>query len=103
MPYIIIFLLIYIWWILPAINKKRHQIILNKRRRGEKRMLPKELMGDFIGKVCAILCYNDLAGVSGKIVGVEENWVKVQTKKETQLINGDMIKNITILPDKAQW
>ena len=66
-------------------------------------MLPKELMNDFIGKVCGILCYNDLTGVTGKIVGVEENWVKVQTKKETKLLNGDMIKDITIMPDKYQW
>ncbi len=103
MPYIIYFLLIYLWWILPAINKKRHQIILNNRRRGGKRMLPKELMQDFIGKVCAILTYNEIAGTTGKIVGVEENWLKVQTKKETKLINGDMVKDITIVAEKYQW
>lgn len=65
--------------------------------------MPKELMKEFIGKVCSIILFNASFGVTGKIIGVEENWIKVQTKKDIQLINGDMIQNISILPEKQQY
>jgi len=65
--------------------------------------MPKELMKEFIGKVCSIILFNASFGVTGKIIAVEENWIKVQTKKDMQLINGDMIQNISILPEKQQY
>ena len=102
MPYSIL-IVILLCIILPAANRRRQQIIFNKIRRRENRMLPTGLMEEFIGKVCTIVTYNELSGTTGKIVGVEANWLKVQTKKETKLINGDMIRDITIMADKYQW
>ena len=67
--------------------------------------MPKELIKDFIGKVCSISIFNDSFGVCGKIVAVEDNWIKVvsyKSKTEIKLINGDMIRDISVMPDKYQ-
>lgn len=64
--------------------------------------MPKELMKEFIGKVCMITLFNETFGVQGRIVALENNWVKVEEKNKIRLINGDMIRDITIAPDKYQ-
>ena len=67
--------------------------------------MPKELIKEFIGKVCSISIFNDSFGVCGKIVAVEDNWIKVvsyKSKTEIKLINGDMIRDISVMPDKYQ-
>lgn len=64
--------------------------------------MPKELMKEFLGKVCIITLFNETFGVQGKIVALENNWVKVEEKNKVRLINGDMIRDITIAPDKYQ-
>ena len=64
--------------------------------------MPQELMKEFIGKVCAIMLFNASLGVQGKIVAVEENWIKVEEKNKVRIINGDMIQDISILPEKYQ-
>lgn len=57
---------------------------------------------EFIGKVCKIILFNDPFGEQGKIVAVEENWIKVEEKNKVCIINGDMIQDISILPEKYQ-
>lgn len=64
--------------------------------------MPQELMKEFIGKVCMITLFNETFGVQGRIVALENNWVKVEEKNKVRLINGDMIRDITIAPDKYQ-
>lgn len=64
--------------------------------------MPKELIQEFIGKACSISLFNESFAIVGKIVAIEENWLKVETKREVQLINGDMIRNIAIMPEKYQ-
>ena len=64
--------------------------------------MPKELIKEFIGKVCSISLIGEF-GVTAKIIDIEENWVKVQEKdNNVKLINGDVIKSIDIMPDKYQ-
>ena len=62
--------------------------------------MPQELMKEFIGKNCTIILFNELSGVQGKIVAVEDNWIKVEEKKKIRLINGDMIRDISITIEK---
>ncbi len=64
--------------------------------------MPKEMMQEMIGKVCSIMLFNDSFGMTGKIVAVEENWIKVENKKEVRIINGDMIQSISLMPEKYQ-
>lgn len=64
--------------------------------------MPTELMKDFINKVCSITLLNELSGITGRIAAVEDNWIKVEEKNRVRLINGDMIRDIAILPEKYQ-
>ena len=100
----------YIWiWliilfcciIIPRRNKLYFEIIRRKKE-GRKRKMPQELMKEFIGKVCGITLFNESFGVTGKIVSVEGNWIKVEEKDTIRIVNGDMIRDIKIMPDKYQ-
>ncbi len=62
--------------------------------------MPEELMKEFIGKVCTIILFNESFGVQGKILEVEGNWIKVEEKNKIRLINGDMIRDISMSPEK---
>lgn len=64
--------------------------------------MPKELIEEFIGKVCSITLFNESFAFTGKIVAVEDNWLKVEEKGKSRLINGDMIRDISIMPEKYQ-
>ena len=66
-----------------------------KKRKGVKRKMPTEMLKEFIGKSCMITLFNDLGGVQGTILAVEENWIKVEEKKKIRIINGDMIRDIS--------
>ena len=59
--------------------------------------MPQELMKEFIGKVCSITLFNEAFGITGKILDIEENWIKVQEKDTTRLVNGDMVIDIKIM------
>lgn len=75
---------------------------VKQKRKGEKRNMPKEMMQEFMGKVCSIILFNDSFGMTGKIVAIEENWIKVENKKEVRILNGDMIQSISLMPEKYQ-
>lgn len=62
--------------------------------------MPIELMKEFIGKECTIILFNESFGVTGKIVAVEENWIKVEEKNRVRIINGDMIRDISVRIEK---
>lgn len=64
--------------------------------------MPNEMMKEFIGKVCTITLFNESFGIVGKIVSTESNWVKVLEKNTYRIINGDMIRDIKIMPEKYQ-
>ena len=56
--------------------------------------MPVEFLKEFLGKVCTIVLFNDAFGITGKIVAIESSWIKVETKNDTRIINGDMIVDI---------
>lgn len=64
--------------------------------------MPTELIKEFIGKVCSISLFNEMTAFMGKIVAMENNWIKVEEKNTVRLINGDMIRDIKIMPEKYQ-
>ncbi len=99
------------WWIgfiilfgciiIPRKNKL-YLGMMNRKKKGRERKMPQELMKEFIGKVCTIILFNESFGVQGKIVAVEDNWIKVEEKNKVRIINGDMIRDISIAPEKYQ-
>ncbi len=56
--------------------------------------MPTEMIKEFIGKECIISLFNEVVGVQGTIIAIEENWIKVEEKKKIRIINGDMIRDI---------
>ena len=64
--------------------------------------MPQELMKEFIGKVCLITLFNESFGFTGKIMSIEGNWIKISEKDTSRLVNGDMIRDIKIMPEKYQ-
>ncbi len=57
--------------------------------------MPCEMLKEFIGKVCTVTLFNDITGVHGTVIAVEENWIKIEEKKKIRIINGDMIRDIS--------
>ena len=64
--------------------------------------MPQELMKEFIGKVCSITLFNESFGITGKIEKIEDNWIKVKEKDTFRIVNGDMIRDIKLMPEKYQ-
>jgi RNase P/RNase MRP subunit p29 len=79
---------------------------MKRKKEGRKRSMPTELIKEFLGKVCGITLFNTLFnesfGITGKIVSVEGNWLKIEEKDTSRLVNGDMIRDIKIMPAKYQ-
>lgn len=66
-------------------------------------MLPREMIKEFIGKVCHIIVFDSMSSTYVKILDIENNWIKIADKNgEISLINGDMVKSINIAPEKYQ-
>ena len=95
--WIAIYLLIIMMFIIILPQNKR--IILSQRlrkRKGLKKM-SNELIKSYIGKVCNITTGSlGPSFVKVTIVEVVDNWIKVESKGKTDLINADFIQNIKI-------
>ncbi len=66
-------------------------------------MLPKEMLKEFIGKVCYVNVFDVSMTSYMKILNVEDNWIKVTDDKGViSIINGDMVKSIQIANEKQQ-
>lgn len=74
-----------------------HRIVVLQNRKEEDMMLPKEMFFEYIGKNCTVEVLESLGDVTGKLLAVEENWIKVEDKKGTaHMINGSMVKEIVV-------
>jgi len=63
-------------------------------------MIPAEMLREFVGKECTISLFNEIGAIQGRLVAMEENWIKVEEKKKIRVINGDMVRDITIAKAK---
>ena len=53
------------------------------------------MLDQYIGKECTISLFKEVGAIKGKLMDADIQWVKVDTKKGTQLINRNMVRNIT--------
>ena len=53
------------------------------------------MLDQYMGKECTISLFNEVGAIKGKLIDADIQWVKVDTKKGTQLINRNMVRNIT--------
>ena len=67
-----------------------------RKMKGRNGTMPTEMLKEFIGKTCCIGMLGGFSDVTGMIVAAEENWIKVEEKKNLRIINADYIRDITI-------
>jgi hypothetical protein len=92
--YVPLFIIFFI--ILPLQREiQRIVIVKTKKRKGVIKMM-NEIIAKYIGKTCKISSGSLGTTVTGKIIDVKENWIEVQTKKGSQLINADFVQNIQV-------
>ena len=53
------------------------------------------MLDQYMGKDCTVSLFNVVGAIQGKLMDADIQWVKVDTKKGTQLINRNMVRNIT--------
>ena len=58
--------------------------------------MPTEMLQAFIGKKVTIVSAGSTMGFEGTIVKIEDNWIMLEGKKYTQIINGDAVNYINI-------
>ncbi len=60
--------------------------------------MTEQMISEFIGKTVIILADGDLSTSKGKVVACQDNWMKIQNKKEkVNFVNLDYVKSITVV------
>ena len=77
-----------------AVQAANHVITIVNGERMEEDM-DGSMLDQYIGKECTISLFNEVGAIKGKLMDADIQWVKVDTKKGTQLINRNMVRNIT--------
>jgi hypothetical protein len=92
--YLPIFIVLFV--ILPMNHRQMFVVRKLKKLRGE-RVMSNELIKSCIGKICTISTGSMGASYSKvEIVEVADNWIKVQGKGKTDIVNIDFIQSIKI-------
>lgn len=100
-PYvgILICCMVAVWYCCFIPMRQRYRLTVVRKRKiqkGIKKDMPVKMLNDYIGKECSITIMGELCGFKAVLLEVEENWIKVKEKKQTRIINGDMISYIAV-------
>ena len=78
-----------------TLQEVNHVILINDNGK-EYEDMSGSMLDQYIGKECVVSLFNEVGAIKGKLLDADNQWVKVETpKKGTQLINRNMIRNIT--------
>lgn len=78
-----------------ALQEVNHIVLINDNGK-EYEDMSGSMLDQYIGKECVVSLFNEVGAIKGKLMDADSQWVKVETpKKGTQLINRNMIRNIT--------
>ena len=78
-----------------ALQEVNHMVLINDNGK-EYEDMSGSMLDQYIGKECVVSLFNEVGAIKGKFMDADSQWVKVETpKKGTQLINRNMIRNIT--------
>ena len=78
-----------------TLQEVNHVILINDNGK-EYEDMSGSMLDKYIGKECVVSLFNEVGAIKGKLMDADNQWVKVETpKKGTQLINRNMIRNIT--------
>ena len=62
---------------------------------GKEEDMDGSMLDQYMGKECTVSLFNEVGAIKGKLMDADMQWIKVDTKKGTQLINRNMVRNIT--------
>ena len=78
-----------------ALQEVNHRVLIKDNGK-EYEDMSGSMLDQYIGKECVVSLFNEVGAIKGKLMDADSQWVKVETpKKGTQLINRNMIRNIT--------
>ena len=78
-----------------TLQEVNHVILINDNGK-EYEDMSGSMLDQYIGKECVVSLFNEVGAIKGKLMDADNQWVKVETpKKGTQLINRNIIRNIT--------
>ena len=78
-----------------TLQEVNHVILINDNGK-EYEDMSGSMLDQYIGKECVVSLFNEVGAIKGKLMDADNQCVKVETpKKGTQLINRNMIRNIT--------
>lgn len=62
------------------------------------------MLKPYIGEKVTIMLSGEIMGFGCTVLSVEENWIKVDEKKQIRMINGDAINYISVQkPKEPRW
>lgn len=74
---------------------QRSDVLRRSRKKGK--TMTNEIIKKYIGSKVRLSTVSYGINIEGKIIQLVENWIEVETKKGTELINSEYIQNIKIL------
>ena len=77
-----------------TLQEVNHVILINDNGK-EYEDMSGSMLDQYMGKDCTVSLFNEVGAIKGKLMDADIQWVKVDTKKGTQLINRNMVRNIT--------
>lgn len=98
--------LLFLFLIVFSQSRDRKKIMLDILRRRKERgpggmPMPMEFLKEFIGQVCQIILF-DGTGAVAMLVAAEGNWLKIEDNGKPELLNGDLVRSISAMPEKYQ-
>lgn len=96
--YMPIFILLFV--ILPQQRAAQKAAIFKRKKRKGGKIMANEVIKKYIGKKCVISTGTFGTNVVGTIIDVNENWIEVETKKGSEIINSEFVQTIKTVPSK---
>ena len=89
--YLPLFVLFFV--ILPA--QRRRQMIVRRKKKGNQAMT-NELLSTLVGRNARLSTGSLGTAVTGRIQSVHDNWIEVETRKDTVLLNAEYVVDIRL-------
>ena len=76
--------------------QQRQNVITILSNGKEERIMEGSMLDQYMGKNCTISLFNEVGAIKGTLMEADSQWIKVDAgKKGIQLINQNMVRNIT--------
>ena len=76
--------------------QQRQNVITILSNGKEERIMEGSMLDQYMGKNCTVSLFNEVGAIKGTLMEADSQWIKVDAvKKGIQLINRNMVRNIT--------